>query len=138
MIQTKWIHRRIRDLRGCERGFNPSQWSIKQISNRLAAVYMPTNEATFNSKIIVSVTAYGILEARANHTNMTLAQMYDEVTMPADLLTAHQLNDRAVMEAYGFDLDMTESDIVSELMKMYKDLVEAEKNEENLNGEHEP
>ena len=124
MIQTKWIHRRIRDLRGCERGFNPSQWSIKQISNRLAAVYMPTNEATFNSK--------------ANHTNMTLAQMYDEVTMPADLLTAHQLNDRAVMEAYGFDLDMTESDIVSELMKMYKDLVEAEKNEENLNGEHEP
>lgn len=143
MIRTKQIRRIIREVSGYKRGFKPSQWSIKEIMctdgvSRLAAVYNPTNEATFNSEIVVSVTAYGILKARSNHTDMNLSQMYDEVTMPGDLITAHQLNDRAVMEAYGFDIDATESEIVSELFKMYNYLAEAKKNEENLNGRNDP
>ena len=44
--------------------------------------------------------------------------------MPPELFKAHQANDRAVMEAYGFDKGMTESQIVGELFKMYKNLTE--------------
>ena len=43
--------------------------------------------------------------------------------MPKELRKAHQENDKAVMEAYGFDWKkMTESDCVAELMKMYEEL----------------
>jgi hypothetical protein len=44
--------------------------------------------------------------------------------MPKELRKAHQENDRAVMQAYGFDVKtMTESSCVAELMKMYQKLV---------------
>ena len=65
-----------------------------------------------------------ILDARAKYPNSSLADLYDELTMPSDLRRAHQLNDVAVMEAYGFNWKtMTESDCVAELMKMYLELV---------------
>ena len=43
--------------------------------------------------------------------------------MPIELRKAHQLNDKAVMEAYGFNIKMTESECVAELMKLYKSMV---------------
>ncbi len=43
-----------------------------------------------------------------------------------ELVKAHQANDRAVMEAYGFSLKMTEQECVAELMKMYQKLTEEE------------
>ena len=49
---------------------------------------------------------------------------YDEVTMPPELRCAHQQNDRTVMQAYGFHIKMTESECVTELMRMYKKLAE--------------
>lgn len=69
-------------------------------------------------------TAQGILDARNNHPTKTLADLYDKDFMPNDLITAHQNNDKAVMQAYGFALKMTESEIVAELMKMYQKLTE--------------
>ena len=55
----------------------------------------------------------------------SLADLYDELTMPPELRKAHQDNDRAVMQAYGFSVrDMTESKCVAELMKMYQRLAE--------------
>ena len=49
--------------------------------------------------------------------------MYDETFMPADLRKAHQANDRAVMQAYGFNPKMTESEMVAELFRMYRELI---------------
>ncbi len=41
-----------------------------------------------------------------------------------ELVLAHQNNDRAVMQAYGFSIkDMTENSCVEELMKLYQKLV---------------
>lgn len=58
--------------------------------------------------------------------NSSLADFYDELTMPPELRKAHQHNDRAVMEAYGFSVkDMTESKCVVELMKLYQKLTES-------------
>lgn len=72
----------------------------------------------------IEETAQGILDARAKYPNCSLADLYDELAMPGDLRTAHQKNDRAVMQAYGFWGKLnTEAECVAELMKMYQSLV---------------
>ena len=69
--------------------------------------------------------AQAILDARALYPDSSLADLYDEVTMPPELRKAHQNNDRAVMQAYGFDIKTTtETSCVARLMEMYKGLVE--------------
>jgi hypothetical protein len=68
-------------------------------------------------------TAQAILDARALYPDSSLADLYDEVTMPTELRRAHQDNDRAVMQAYGFPVrDFNESDCVAALMKRYQEL----------------
>ena len=75
----------------------------------------------------ITRTAQAILDARTLYPDSSLADLYDEVTMPPELRKAHQNNDRAVMEAYGFDWrNMTESECVAELFKLYQKLVDAE------------
>lgn len=70
-------------------------------------------------------TAQMILDARALYPDCSLADLYDETTMPPELRKAHQQNDRAVMQAYGFDVaTTTETSCVAELMRMYQRLVE--------------
>ena len=70
----------------------------------------------------IEKTAQAILDARNLYPDCSLADLYDEVTMPPELRKAHQANDRAVMEAFGFDPSMDESQIVAELFKMYQKL----------------
>lgn len=67
-------------------------------------------------------TAQGILDARALYPESSLADLYDNLTMPPELRKAHRANDAAVLEAYGFPKDATESDIVARLFKMYQEL----------------
>ena len=67
-------------------------------------------------------TAQGILDARALYPDCSLADLYDENTMPAELRNAHKANDAAVLAAYGFPKNITEPEIVAELMKMYEKL----------------
>ena len=67
-------------------------------------------------------TAQGILDARNKYPDCSLADLYNELTMPPELRKAHQANDFAVMNAYGFDKKITESECVAELMKMYQKL----------------
>ena len=80
-------------------------------------------EPTLEQKILIEVTAQNILDVRANYPDATLADLYDELTMPRDLRLAHKKNDLAVAKAYGFEnlLD-DESKIVAELMKLYEQL----------------
>lgn len=83
----------------------------------------PTPTAAQQAKI--EQTAQAILDARALYPDSSLADLYDEVTMPPELRKAHQNNDRAVMQAYGFDIKTTtETSCVARLMEMYKGLVE--------------
>ena len=72
----------------------------------------------------ISRTAQAILDARNLYPDCSLADLYDEVTMPVELRRAHQANDKAVMKAYGFVKAMTESEIVTELFKLYQQAVE--------------
>ena len=73
----------------------------------------------------IEETAQKILDARSKYSECSYAQLYgDKFTYFTDLLRAHQDNDRAVMQAYGFSIKMTESECVAELMKMYQRLTE--------------
>ena len=89
------------------------------------AVYnnFPWPTPTDAQKTKIEQTAQAILDARALYPDASLADLYDEVTMPPELRRAHQQNDRAVMQAYGFDVKtMTEATCVAELMRMYQKL----------------
>ena len=70
----------------------------------------------------IETTAQAILDARALYPDSSLADLYNDTLMPPDLRKAHQANDKAVMNAYGFDLKMSEAEIVAELMKLYQQL----------------
>ena len=93
-------------------------------SYSLSMVYntFPWPTPTDEQKAAIEKTAQGILDARALYPDSSLADLYDEVTMPKELREAHRANDRAVMRAYGFSTKMTEADCVAALMKMYEDL----------------
>ena len=91
------------------------------------AVYnnFPWPEPTEAQREKIEQTAQAILDARALYPNSSLADLYDEVAMPPELRRAHQNNDRAVMQAYGFPIKgFTEADCVAELMKLYQALTE--------------
>ena len=82
----------------------------------------PWCEPTAEQKAKIEQTAQAILDARAKYPDSSLADLYDEVTMPPELRKAHQENDRAVMAAYGFSTKMSESECVAELFKMYQEM----------------
>lgn len=88
----------------------------------------PWPEPTDAQRAKIEKTAQAILDARDNHPQESLADLYDETFMPADLRKAHQDNDRAVMEAYGLNKNSpefkSESACVAMLMKMYQNLTE--------------
>ncbi len=91
-------------------------------SNTIVYNTFPWCQPTEEQKARIEQTAQAILDARAKYPDCSLADLYDEVTMPPELRRAHQENDRAVMAAYGFSTKMTESECVAELFKMYQAL----------------
>ena len=89
----------------------------------------PWPELTEEQKSKISKTAQAILDARALYPDSSLADLYDELTMPVELRRAHQANDKAVMEAYdmtkivdGKRTWLTESETVARLFEMYEDI----------------
>ena len=97
-------------------------------SNTLVYNNFPWPNPTKVQKEKIEKTAQNILDIRAKYPDSSLADLYDPLAMPPDLFKAHKLNDAAVMEAYGFDWrKMSEDDCVAELMKMYKELIEKNK-----------
>ena len=106
---------------------------MRAVCGRLKSDYSYSNTIVYNNfpwpnptdeqKARIEETAQAILDARALYPDSSLADLYDELTMPPELRKAHQDNDRAVMRAYGFDIKtMTESTCVAELFKLYQEL----------------
>lgn len=106
---------------------------MRVVCGRIKSDYRYTNDVVYNTfpwpaptdaqKAKIEQTAQGILDARALYPESSLADLYDPLTMPPELRKAHQLNDKAVMQAYGFDIKNTsEADCVARLMKMYQEL----------------
>ena len=88
----------------------------------------PWPNPTEEQKEKIEQTAQAILDARAKYPDSSLADLYDERTMPMELRKAHKDNDKAVLEAYGFDVktmseEKNEALLVAELFKFYQKLV---------------
>ena len=96
----------------------------------------PWPTPTEQQKVKIEQTAQAIRDARALYPDSSLADLYDELTMPPELRKAHQNNDRAVMDAYGFTKGTaartSESACVAELMKLYQQKVSAAQTKESL------
>lgn len=106
---------------------------MRTVAGRLKSDYRYSKEIVYNTfpwcnpteeqKKRIEQTAQAILDARAKYPECSLAILYDDTITPPELRKAHQANDRAVMQAYGFDVKtMTESGCVAELMKMYQEM----------------
>jgi type I restriction-modification system DNA methylase subunit len=91
-------------------------------SNTIVYNNFPWPEVSDEQREKIAATAQGILDARALYPDSSLADLYDELTMPPELRKAHQQNDRAVMAAYGFPISMTESECVAKLFELYQKL----------------
>ncbi len=108
---------------------------MRAVCGRLKSDYRYSKEIVYNTfpwpdttddqKAKIEQTAQAIIDARAQYPDCSLADMYGEkMYLFPKLLKAHQNNDRAVMQAYSFSVkDMTESQCVAELMKMYQELM---------------
>ena len=106
---------------------------MRTVCGRLKSDYRYSKDIVYNNfpwptptdaqKAAIEQTAQAILDARALYPDCSLADLYDEVTMPVELRRAHQQNDKAVMQAYGFwGTVKTESDCVARLMEMYAEM----------------
>ena len=67
-------------------------------------------------------TAQGILDARKLFPNASLADLYDKVTMPIELIKAHEANNKAVDKAYGYTGADDDASRVAFLFKRYEEL----------------
>ena len=95
-------------------------------SNTIVCNNFPWPTPTDAQKEKIEKTAQAILDARNLYPDCSLADLYDETTMPVELRRAHQDNDKAVMEAYGFSRkNITEADIVAELFKLYEKMTKS-------------
>jgi type I restriction-modification system DNA methylase subunit len=84
----------------------------------------PMPSPTEEQRLRIELTAQAIIDARKLYQDKSLADMYGEnMYLYPELLTAHQQNDRAVMQAYGFPVKntFTESHCVAELFKLYNE-----------------
>jgi len=108
---------------------------MRAVCGRLESRYRYSKDIVYNNfpwcnpteeqKAKIEKTAQMILDARAMYPDCSLADLYDEAVMPPELRKAHQLNDRAVMEAYGFWGKLnSESECVAELMGMYREMTD--------------
>ncbi len=92
-------------------------------SNTIVYNNFPWPKPTAEQKAKIEQTAQAILDARAKYPDSSLADLYDDTFMIPELRKAHQDNDRAVMQAYGFNVKtMTESQCVEELFKLYQEM----------------
>ena len=114
-------------------GSNVHMAWMRAVCGRIKSDYRYSKDVVYNNfpwpnptdeqRTKIEQTAQAILDARALYPDSSLADLYDELTMPVELRKAHQDNDRAVMQAYGFPIKtMTESQCVAELFKLYQEL----------------
>ena len=115
---------------------------VKTVCGRIKSDYRYSNTVVYNNfpwcmvseeqKAKIEKTALGILNARKLYPECSLADMYDHLELYIELYNAHEQNDKAVMEAYGFRhknkngkvVELSETEIIIELFKMYQKLTQ--------------
>lgn len=83
----------------------------------------PFPDVTSQEKREIEKYAQLILDTRELHKNSSLAELYDPLTMPPDLLKAHKKLDKVVDKAYGCSKIKNDSERMKILFEMYEELV---------------
>lgn len=102
----------------CGRMKSDYRYSVQIVYNNF-----PWPNPTESQKRKIEATAQGILDARDNHRDSTLADLYDPLAMPNDLRKAHDANDQAVDQAYGRRKFKVEAERVGFLFERYTDII---------------
>ena len=107
---------------------------VRAIAGRLKSDYRYSVDFVYNNfiwpvvdekhKANIEKTAQAILDARAMYSDSSLADLYDDTLMPIELRKAHEANDKAVLKAYGFASNLSESEILEKLFNLYVKKVE--------------
>lgn len=106
---------------------------MRAVCGRLESRYRYSKDIVYNNfpwpefvsdeqKKKVEACAQAVLNARAVHTGATLADLYDPLTMPKNLLDAHKVLDRVVDACYGKKSFPSEPARLEFLFERYKDL----------------
>jgi len=106
---------------------------MRAVCGRMKSDYSYSNTIVYNNfvwidganEIIIEdleATGKAILIARELYPNATLADLYDPLTMPIELVKAHEANNKAVDKAYGYMGADDDASRVSFLFKRYEEL----------------
>ncbi|MBR0202754.1 MAG: hypothetical protein IJQ56_00150, partial [Synergistaceae bacterium] len=105
---------------------------MRRTAGRLEMRYSYSNTIVYNTfawpnasqsqRAKIESTAQAVLDARAKFPDTSFANLYNHL-IPPELRRAHELNDNAVCEAYGWDKNISEDEIITRLFVMYHELV---------------
>ncbi len=106
-------------------------WS-KAVSGRLESRVRISNTITYNnfpfpnlnakSQSALEDAALGVLEARKQFPNSSLADLYGASSMPISLMKAHKSLDEKVNSVLGLTKDVSEEELLSKLFSDYESL----------------
>ena len=105
----------------------------RAVCGRLKSDYRYSNKLVYNNfpwPIVneaqqekIAELAQGVLDARALYPDSSLADLYDPLTMPPELVAAHRKLDAAVEKAYGRKFK-DDAERVAYLFERYSELTQ--------------
>jgi len=111
---------------------------IDAVAGRLRTGYRYSNTIVYNNfparimtpqqKTELNSCARAILFARENHTERTIAEMYNPDKMPDDLREAHHKNDLLVEKLYRQKPYSNDEERLADLFKLYEEITAKEEN----------
>jgi hypothetical protein len=117
---------------------------LRAVAGRLKSDYRYSSSLCYNAFPFPNINdfqknelekhVYWILEERENHSEKTLAQLYDPEKMPEGLREAHRLNDLAVERCYRSKPFDSDEERLEYLFKLYEQMIEEEKSRGTLFG----
>jgi hypothetical protein len=93
-----------------------------RISAEITYNNFPIRDLTGEEKVELEKSANGIINARNNHLESTLGDLYGQTSMPLDLTKAHEQNDKVVLKVFGLKSNSSTDEMLERLFGLYKEL----------------
>lgn len=108
---------------------------MRTVAGRLESRYRYSKDIVYNNfiwpeindaqKTEIEELAQSVLDAQNEYPNATLADLYDPLTMPPSLRTAHKNIDRAVDKLYGISPSALDTERVAKLFGLYQKAIKS-------------
>jgi hypothetical protein len=94
-----------------------------RLSPDLSYNSFPAPEPTPEQRAQITAAAQEVLRARAAHPGSSLADLYDPLATPVDLVKAHSALDKSVLAPLGLSPSVSDGEVLSALFRRYSELV---------------